>query len=75
MLLNKVQLVTFPHVVLSAYLTGTAFVVGIALWHLYRADSQPDHAIYRSALRTGAAVVLVAGIVPSGYAIGARRRS
>ena len=28
-LLNKVQLVTFPHVVLSAYLTGGAFVVGV----------------------------------------------
>ena len=27
-LFNKVQLVTFPHVVLSAYLTGAAFVVG-----------------------------------------------
>src|SRR5436190_3788609 len=31
-LLNKVQLVTFPHVVLSAYLTGGAFVVGVSLW-------------------------------------------
>jgi cytochrome d ubiquinol oxidase subunit I len=33
-LLNKVQLVTFPHVVLSAYLTGAAFVIGVAFWHL-----------------------------------------
>ncbi|MEO5853082.1 MAG: cytochrome ubiquinol oxidase subunit I [Nocardioides sp.] len=61
-LLNKVQLVTFPHVVLSAYLTGAAFVVGIALWHLYRDESRADHSLYRSAVRTGAAVVLVAGL-------------
>src|SRR3954465_14390437 len=35
-LLNKVQLVTFPHVVLSAYMTGAAFVVGVAFWQLVR---------------------------------------
>ena len=35
-LFNKVQLVTFPHVVLSAYMTGAAFVVGVAFWHLVR---------------------------------------
>ena len=33
-LFNKVQLVTFPHVVLSAYMTGGAFVVGVAFWQL-----------------------------------------
>ncbi|HWU22247.1 MAG TPA: cytochrome ubiquinol oxidase subunit I, partial [Nocardioides sp.] len=60
-LLNKVQLVTFPHVVLSAYMTGAAFVVGIGLWHLRRATSE-DRSIYRTAVRTGAAIVLAAGI-------------
>ena len=31
-LLNKVQLVTFPHVVLAAYMTAGAFVAGIAFY-------------------------------------------
>ena len=62
-LFNKVQLVTFPHVVLSAYMTGAAFVVGIAFWHLTRqATPDEDRAMYRRAVRTGAAVVLVAGL-------------
>ncbi len=62
-LLNKVQLVTFPHVVLSAYLTGAAFVVGVSLWNMRRqkADSE-DHAMYRNAVRVGAALVIVAGL-------------
>ncbi len=29
---NKVQLVTFPHVVLSAYMTAGAFVLGVAAY-------------------------------------------
>ncbi|WP_028473527.1 cytochrome ubiquinol oxidase subunit I [Nocardioides alkalitolerans] len=29
---NKVQLVTFPHVVLAAYLTAGAFVIGVSAW-------------------------------------------
>ena len=62
-LLNKVQLVTFPHVVLSAYMTGAAFVVGIAFWHYRReVTSDEDRGMYRKALRTGAAIVLVSGI-------------
>lgn len=67
-LLNKVQLVTFPHVVLSAYMTGAAFVVGVALWHLRRARTDEDRRIYRPAVRTGAWIVLVAalGVVVSG---------
>ncbi len=67
-LFNKVQLVTFPHVVLSAYMTGAAFVVGVALWHLRRARTDADRALYRPAVRTGAWLVLVAalGVVASG---------
>src|SRR3954451_17707578 len=62
-LLNKVQLVTFPHVVLSAYMTGAAFVVGVAFWQLVRrARTTEDHGMYRTALRTGAVVVLVSGL-------------
>ncbi len=61
LLFNKVQLVTFPHVVLSAYMTGAAFVVGIAFWQLRRSRDE-DRDTYRVAVRTGAAVVLVAGL-------------
>src|SRR3954464_1242316 len=38
-LLNKVQLVTFPHVVTAAYMTAGAFVAGIAFWRFARAES------------------------------------
>jgi len=62
-LFNKVQLVTFPHVVLSAYMTGAAFVVGIAFWHMTRqATPSTDVPLYRRAVRTGAAVLLAAGL-------------
>ncbi|MCW2817054.1 MAG: cytochrome ubiquinol oxidase subunit [Nocardioides sp.] len=62
-LLNKVQLVTFPHVLLSAYLTAAAFVVAVSFWNMRRhADGSGDHRMYRSAVRTGAALVLVSGI-------------
>ncbi|WP_372734533.1 cytochrome ubiquinol oxidase subunit I [Nocardioides sp.] len=62
-LFNKVQLVTFPHVVLSAYMTGAAFIAGIALWLMVkRAANDEDRGMYRSAARTAAGVVLVAGL-------------
>ena len=34
---NKVQLVTFPHVVMAAYMVGGAVVMGVGLWHMRRA--------------------------------------
>jgi len=37
-LLNKVQLVTFPHVVTAAYMTAGAFVAGIAFWRFARSE-------------------------------------
>jgi cytochrome bd ubiquinol oxidase subunit I len=68
-MLNKVQLVTFPHVVLSAYMTGAAFVVGVAIWQTVRVSrgsttdrSDDDRALYRKAIRTGAVIVLVSGL-------------
>lgn len=66
---NKVQLVTFPHVVFAAYMTGGAFVLGVAAYlHLKerRAPSergaQDDSSMYLEAVRIGAAVVLTAGL-------------
>ena len=62
-LLNKVQLVTFPHVLLSAYMTAGAFVVAVCFWQLRRqVAGGEDHQMYRSAVRTGAALVLLTGI-------------
>ena len=71
-LTNKVQLVTFPHVVFSAYMVAGAFVMGVALYHLRRraaaaapgADvrSDPEIGLYRGAARLGAVVALVTGL-------------
>lgn len=35
-LTNPVQLVTFPHVVLAAYMTGGSMVMAVAVYHLHR---------------------------------------
>ena len=59
---NKVQLVTFPHVVLAAYMTAGAFVVGVAAWLYVRKEHVADQALYRKAIRIGAVVALVAGL-------------
>jgi len=61
-LFNKVQLVTFPHTVLAAYMTGAAFVVGISFWSMMRPKNADDRAVYRLGIRTGAVVMLLAGL-------------
>ncbi len=70
-LLNKVQLVTFPHVVLAAYMTAGAFVIGVCLWNLRRVAALAstgaetdgeERSAYRRGVRTAAWLVLVAGI-------------
>jgi len=54
--------VTFPHVVLAAYMTGGAFVVGVAAWLYVRKEHVADQALHRKAIRIGAIVALVAGL-------------
>jgi cytochrome d ubiquinol oxidase subunit I len=62
-LTNKVQLVTFPHVIAAAWMSGGAFVLGIALWHVWRsATPSDDVSMYRRAARLGALFVLVGGV-------------
>ena len=61
-LFNKVQLVTFPHVVLAAYMTGAAFVVGVAFWNSAAGPDEEDRGMYRAAVRTAAVVVLASGL-------------
>jgi cytochrome d ubiquinol oxidase subunit I len=61
---NKVQLVTFPHVILAAYMTAAAFVLGVSAW-LYvskKEKHQQDRSMYRMSIRLGAWVMLLAGI-------------
>jgi cytochrome bd ubiquinol oxidase subunit I len=60
-LTNKVALVTVPHTIFAAFLTAGAFVAGIAMWRMIRHPDE-DREDFRSALRLGAATVLVAGI-------------
>ncbi|MFI5697854.1 cytochrome ubiquinol oxidase subunit I [Kribbella sp. NPDC051586] len=60
-LTNKVVLVTFPHTIFAAFMVGGAFVAGVALWHLVRRPSV-DKDVFRSALKIGASVVLVASV-------------
>ncbi|HET8604704.1 MAG TPA: cytochrome ubiquinol oxidase subunit I [Marmoricola sp.] len=60
---NKVQLVTFPHVMAAAYMTGGVFVLGVAGWlYLRRRTPKLDRPLYAKAIRVGAAVALVAGL-------------
>ena len=69
-LTNEVQLVTFPHVLMGAYMTAGGFLMGIALYHLRRQalDHGPDVSMYRKAVRLGAIVSLAAslGVIVSG---------
>ena len=62
-LTNKVQLVTFPHVVVAAYMVGGAMVMAVALWHLRRRDvGRATPGCTARPTRLGAVVVLVAGL-------------
>lgn len=61
-LTNKVQLVTFPHVLFSAYLCGGAFVLGVAAWLVWRNKKHEDRSMYRKAAKFGAWMTLVAGL-------------
>ena len=68
-LTNKVQLVTFPHVIASAYMVGGAVVMGVALWLLRKhAGHRRTPRMYRRATRFGAVFALVAslGVIVTG---------
>ena len=61
-MVNKVQLVTFPHVVFAAYMTAGAFVLGVAAWLYTRKEHADDQPLYHKAIRIGAVVALLGGI-------------
>ncbi|MFG1912323.1 cytochrome ubiquinol oxidase subunit I [Kribbella sp. NPDC048928] len=58
-LTNKVALATFPHTISASFLTGGAFMLGIALWHLLRGGKERVE-LFRPAVKLGAITVLVA---------------
>ena len=60
-LTNKVALVTFPHTILAAFLTGGAFVLGIAMWQLVRHPDR-DRAAFRTAARAAAVITIIAAV-------------
>jgi cytochrome d ubiquinol oxidase subunit I len=59
---NKVQLVTFPHVILAAYMTAAAFVLGVSAFLYVSKRHVADRGLYRKGIRLGATVALVAGL-------------
>ena len=67
-LTNKVQMVTFPHTITSAYMVGGAFVMAVGLWHLRKPNVGRNASMYRKATRVGAWFTLVAalGVIVSG---------
>ena len=60
-LTNPTVLLGFPHVIAGAFMTGGAFVLGVAVWRLLR-RAGADDAPFRTAARVGATALLVGGL-------------
>ena len=60
---NKVQLVTFPHVITAAYMTAGSFVLGVSAWLYVSKKHEQDKPLYHKGLRFGGWVMLVAGLL------------
>ncbi|WP_370186647.1 cytochrome ubiquinol oxidase subunit I [Aeromicrobium sp.] len=61
---NKVVLVTFPHTIFACFMVGGAVVAGVGLWQMLRGprrDDEEAREAFRTAVRLGAVVLLVAG--------------
>jgi len=58
-LTNPTQLVTFPHTISGAIMTGGALMFGISAWQLARSKKVVDIAIYRMCFKIGAITVLI----------------
>ena len=59
--LNPTVLLAYPHVIAGVFMTGGAFVLGVAAWRLLRRPTE-DQAAFRTAARVGASVLLVGGL-------------
>ena len=62
-LTNKVQLITFPHVIVAAYMTAGAFVLAVGLRHMRRKNVGEDLPMYRTVTRVGAWVTAVSAVL------------
>jgi cytochrome d ubiquinol oxidase subunit I len=61
-LTSRVALITFAHTIPAAFMTGGAFVAGIAMWRLLR-HPEIDRAAYRTAAKVGAWMLVVSGLL------------
>jgi cytochrome bd ubiquinol oxidase subunit I len=61
-LTNPTVLLALPHVIAGAFITGGAFVLGIAVWRIVRRGDD-DAPLFRTAAKVGATVLLVGGLV------------
>jgi cytochrome bd ubiquinol oxidase subunit I len=70
-LTNPTVLLAFPHVIAGAFMTGGAFVLGVAVWRLLR-RSEDATAPFRTAAKVGAVALLIGGlfVVVSGDQLG-----
>lgn len=70
-LTNPTVILAFPHVIAGAFMTGGAFVLGVAVWRLLKRPS-PDGSPFRTAAKAGAVLLLVGGlfVVVSGDQLG-----
>lgn len=62
-LTSKVQLITFAHVIVAAYMTAGAFVLAVGLWNLRRTSVAADRPMYRTTTRIGAWVTGVFAVL------------
>ncbi|MEH3068373.1 MAG: cytochrome ubiquinol oxidase subunit I [Aeromicrobium erythreum] len=61
---NKVVLVTFAHTIFACFMVGGAVVAGVGLWQMLRGprrEDEEEREAFRTAVRLGAVVLLVAG--------------
>ena len=70
-LTNPTVLWAFPHVIAGAFMTGGAFVLGVAVWRLLR-RAEDVTAPFRTAAKVGAVALLIGGlfVVVSGDQLG-----
>jgi cytochrome d ubiquinol oxidase subunit I len=61
LLTNPTVILAFPHVIAGAFMTGGAFVMGVAVWRLLRRPSE-DSAPFRTAAKVGAVALLIGGL-------------
>jgi cytochrome d ubiquinol oxidase subunit I len=59
LLTNSTTLVTYPHVLSGAFITGGVFIVGVSAWHLMRGR---EVELFRRAMRLGLVVSPVAAV-------------